>query len=119
VTDERTSFHLHLASRWDAVELMEALLPYRPFLVQRGPSAWEVRAEADCEWPALVDDLYRRAVSFLRERSLESLEIRMRDGTTLVVWPSEPRRQAQARRPRLAVHRPAPAVEAGGRWHAA
>ena len=75
-----TTFQVTASSRWDALELMDSLLPYQPYLVQKAQAVWEVHAHGE------PDDLFElRVRDALRRRSLDHVEVRLDDGSSLVV----------------------------------
>jgi hypothetical protein len=75
-----TSFRLTAATRWDALELMDSLLPYHPYLVQKTQALWELHAQGE------PDDVFElRVRDALRRRSLERIEVRLGDGRSMVV----------------------------------
>lgn len=80
-----TTIHLSAESRWDALELMDSLLPYHPYLVQKGPSDWDVVGHAELDRPRLLDDLQGRIRTALRRRSLTQAEVTFDDGSAVVV----------------------------------
>jgi hypothetical protein len=79
-----TRLHVCARSRWDALELMDSLLPYHAYLVQKGPAEWDVIGYADLD-AAPVDELANRIRVALRKRSLEQAEVTFDDGRALVV----------------------------------
>lgn len=75
-----TTLHVTAASRWDALELMDSLLPYNPYLVQKTHAQWEVHAHGEPD-----DQFELRVRDALRRRSLDRIEVRLGDGRSLVV----------------------------------
>jgi len=75
-----TTLQVTASSRWDALELMDSLLPYHPYLVQKTQALWEVHAHGEPD-----DQFELRLRDALRRRSLERVEVRLGDGRVLVV----------------------------------
>jgi hypothetical protein len=77
--------------RWDAVELLQRLVPYRSYLVERGRQQWRVHAQAPgCHGEKLPDAL-AAIDECLRERHVEDAAVRV-DGR-----PCRPTSEARAR----------------------
>lgn len=72
--------HLQTSNRWDALELMDSLLPFHPYLVQTAPSVWEIHAAG-----AEIDDLHDRIRRALERRRLDRAEVTLDDGTVVTV----------------------------------
>src|SRR5437764_851870 len=67
--DVTRAIELELEGRWDAIRLMERLVPFRSFVVQTTPTRWTVYARppsaaAEAELRQVLDELFR-------ERGLE------------------------------------------------
>jgi len=80
-----TALRLCVSTRWDALELMDALRPYHPFLVQRAPSIWEIHGHAQGGWNDALPDLYERVSRVLVKRRVDSVEISFGDGAAVVI----------------------------------
>ncbi len=77
-----TTLQLATGSRWDALELMDALLRYSPHLVQKGRSEWVVYASADADAASLAEDLRSVVETLKRRRPLGHSELLLDDGTS-------------------------------------
>lgn len=99
-----TPLQLCVASRWDALELMDALLPYYPYLIERGPSRWEIHARARGDLGECMPDLHERVTAVLRRRGLDGVEISCGGDITVIVRRPKDGRGGSAR-PKLDVHR--------------
>jgi hypothetical protein len=80
-----TTLQLATGSRWDAVELMGALLRYHPHLVQKGRSEWIVVASADADAASLAEDLRSAVEAVKHRRPLGHAELRLDDGTSVTL----------------------------------
>jgi hypothetical protein len=80
-----TTLQLATGSRWDALELMDALLHYHPYLVQRGRSQWVVHVAADADAAAVTEDLRSVVETLTRRRPLGRAEAVFGDGTSLTL----------------------------------
>jgi len=77
-----TTLQVATGSRWDALELMDALPRYRPHLVQKGRSEWVVVASADADADALAEDLRSVVETLKRRRPLGHAELLLADGSS-------------------------------------
>jgi hypothetical protein len=77
-----TTVQVATGSRWDAVELMEALPRYRPHLVQKGRSEWIVVASGDADAAKLAEDLRSVVETLKRRRPLGHAELLLDDGSS-------------------------------------
>jgi hypothetical protein len=75
---EMTTVRLEAANRWDALEFMDSLLPFHPYLIQKA-SSWELRATSELEPPTLESELRSRLCSALRRRSLAGTAVAVDD----------------------------------------
>ena len=76
-----TTLQLATGSRWDALELMDALLRYQPHCVQKGRSEWVVYASAEADAAALADDLRSIVEAVKDRRPLGHADLLLDDGT--------------------------------------
>lgn len=77
-----TTLQVATGSRWDALELMDALPRYRPHLVQKGRSEWIVVASADADVASLAEDLRTVVETLKRRRPLGHAELLLDDGSS-------------------------------------
>jgi len=77
-----TTLQVATGSRWDALELMDALPRYRPHLVQKGRSEWIVVASTDADAASLAEDLRTVVETLKRRRPLGHAELLLDDGTS-------------------------------------
>lgn len=77
-----TTLQVATGSRWDALELMDALPRYRPHLVQKGRSEWVVVASTDADAASLAEDLRTVVETLKRRRPLGHAELLLDDGTS-------------------------------------
>jgi hypothetical protein len=77
-----TTLQVATGSRWDALELMDALPRYRPHLVQKGRSEWIVVASTDADAASLAEDLRTVVETLKRRRPLGHAELLLDDGSS-------------------------------------
>jgi hypothetical protein len=80
-----TTVQLATRNRWDALELMDALLHYHPYLVQRSRSQWVVHVAAEADAAAVTEDLRSVVETLTRRRPLGRAEVTFGDGTSLIL----------------------------------
>jgi hypothetical protein len=80
--EEMTTLQVATGSRWDALELMDALPRYRPHCVQKGRSEWVVVASADADAATLAEDLRSVVETLKRRRPLGHAELLLDDGSS-------------------------------------
>lgn len=80
-----TDIRVTTESRWDALELMDALTRYHPFLVQMTPSRWELRAHSTADEPTIVADLRLAVERALERRSLDRVDVFLGGGRTITI----------------------------------
>jgi hypothetical protein len=77
-----TTLQVATGSRWDALELMDALPRYRPHLVQKGRSEWIVVASTDADAASLAEDLRAVVETLKRRRPLGHAALLLGDGSS-------------------------------------
>lgn len=89
------SIEIDVCGRWDAVALLQRLIPYHPYLVQFAPERWLVHAEA----PGCHGERLPRALATIEEslaaRHVEGAAVRVNGRpyrpSATARWPSRTR----------------------------